>query len=65
VGALYQRAGEELLTASAKDAELRAKVLTILADRTNPRRLAQIEEALRLDNALEILPRMTQQTRFI
>jgi hypothetical protein len=62
--ALYQRAGEELLTASAKDVELRAKVLTILSDRTNPRRLAQIEEALRAGHALEILPRMTPADTF-
>ena len=62
--ALYQRAGEELLTASAKDEKLRAKVMTILSDRTNPRRLAQIDQALRAGRASEILPRMTPADTF-
>ena len=62
--ALYQRTGEELLIASAKDEELRAKVMTILADRTTPRRLAQIDQALRAGHASEILPRMTPADTF-
>ncbi|MFZ0294472.1 MAG: hypothetical protein WAL52_12770 [Candidatus Sulfotelmatobacter sp.] len=62
--ALYQRAGEELLTASAKDEELRVKVITILSDRTNARRLAQIDQALRAGHASEILPRMTPADTF-
>jgi hypothetical protein len=62
--ALYQRTGEEILTASAKDAELRTKVLAILSERTNPRRLAQIEEGLRAGHASEILPRMTPADTF-
>ncbi|MGC2548735.1 MAG: hypothetical protein WA437_00680 [Candidatus Sulfotelmatobacter sp.] len=62
--ALYQRTGEELLIASAKDEELRAKVMTILADRTTPRRLAQIDHALRAGHASEILPRMTPADTF-
>jgi hypothetical protein len=62
--ALYQRAGEELLTASAKNEELRGKVMTILSDRTNPRRLAQIDQALRAGRASEILPRMTPADTF-
>lgn len=44
--ALYQRAGEELLTAAATDAELRENVLTILADRMGPERLARTRGAL-------------------
>ncbi|MGH9604252.1 MAG: hypothetical protein ACRD3N_00995 [Terracidiphilus sp.] len=44
--ALYQRAGEELLTASASNEQLRGKVTAILAGCTTPRRLAQIEDAL-------------------
>jgi hypothetical protein len=62
--ALYQRAGEELLIASAKDEELRAKVMTILSDRTTPRRLAQIDQTLRAGHASEILPRMTPADTF-
>ncbi len=62
--ALYQRTGEELLIASAKDEELRAKVMTILSERTTPRRLAQIDQALRAGHAREILPRMTPADTF-
>ena len=62
--ALYQRSGEELLIASAKDEELRAKVMTILSERTTPRRLAQIDQALRAGHAREILPRMTPADTF-
>ena len=36
---LYQRAGEELLTASPSNAKLRAQVANILSDRMTPRRL--------------------------
>jgi hypothetical protein len=44
--ALYQRSGEELLIASAKDAQLRDKVINILSDRMSPQRLEQTERAL-------------------
>jgi len=44
---LYQRAGEELLTAAETNAELRAKVLGILANCMSTGRLARIEETLR------------------
>ncbi len=45
--ALYQRAGEELLTSSAANADLRAKVEAILADHITPGRLDRIDEVLR------------------
>ncbi len=44
--ALYQRAGDELLTASAANPELRTKVVAILSDCMTPERLAQAETAL-------------------
>jgi len=44
--AIYQPAGEELLTAAATNAGLRANVLTILADRMGPDRLERTREAL-------------------
>ncbi len=44
--ALYQKSGEEILTAAAKDAQLRAKVISILSDRMAPRRLERTEQAL-------------------
>ncbi len=43
---LYQRAGEELLTDSVNDPELRQRVVAILADRITPGRLDRVELAL-------------------
>lgn len=45
--ALYQRSGEELMTASTKDEALREKVLSILSERMNPQRLEATRDALR------------------
>jgi len=53
--ALYQRAGEELLTASAKDEELRNEVLATLSDRMVPQQLKQIERKLRADRSSEVV----------
>jgi hypothetical protein len=61
---LYQRAGEELLTASATDGELRAKVMVVLADRVLPRRSEQIEQALRSGQPSEILADFTPADSF-
>jgi hypothetical protein len=44
--ALYQRFGEELLAASATNAELQAKVKGIFSDRMPPERLDRTEEVL-------------------
>ena len=44
---LYQRAGEELLEAAAKDEELRGEVMKILTNRMLPNRAAEVEDALR------------------
>jgi hypothetical protein len=49
--ALYQRAGEELVIASAKDAELRSKVLAILSERMLPEQAKQLERGLSEDHA--------------
>jgi len=62
--ALYQRAGEELLTAAAKDEELRRKVLAILSDRLLPKRSGQLEQQLRSGRASEILPQMMPADTF-
>jgi hypothetical protein len=45
IAALHQKAGEELLDASANDAALRSKVLDILSDRITPVRLERISAA--------------------
>jgi hypothetical protein len=44
--ALYQRAGEELFTASASDPQLRTKVVGILADQMTPDRLEWTQAVL-------------------
>ena len=54
--ALYQKAGEELLTASAKDEVLRSKVAAILSDRLPPQRVQQVERAARADKVATLLP---------
>ena len=44
--ALYQRAGEDLVTASVANQELRGKVIDILAERVSAQRLGKLEQAL-------------------
>jgi hypothetical protein len=57
--ALYQRSGEELLTASAADAELKKKVLAVLTDRMTPQRLEQISVSmLRTEDAAAMIPHL-------
>ena len=62
--ALYQRTGEELLTASAKDEALRSKVLAILSNRLLPPRLRQVEQALLAGRASELLLQMMPADTF-
>jgi len=62
--ALYQRAGEELLTAAAKDEALRSKVLAILSDRLVPQRSRQIEHAMLVGRVSEILPEIMPADSF-
>ncbi len=62
--ALYQRTGEELLAASAKDDELRDKVMAILSDRMTPRRTDRVEQDLRAGHVLEVLPRVMPADTF-
>lgn len=52
---LYQRSGEELLTASATDAALREKVLGILADRMTPDETAETDQALKSEQGAVVL----------
>ncbi len=62
--ALYQRTGEELLTASANDEALRSKVMNILSDRLLPQRSQQVELALRTSRVSKILPEMMPADTF-
>jgi hypothetical protein len=54
LAALYQRAGEELLTASANNANLRSRVTAILSDRMASVRLEQLDRALQNPSEIEI-----------
>ncbi len=62
--ALYQRSGEELLTASADDASLRAKVLAILSSRMLPQSTRHIEAALKNGHAAELVSEMMPADSF-
>ena len=62
--ALYQRTGEELLSAAAKDEVLRSKVMNILSARLLPQRLLQVEQALRSGRVSELLPQMMPADTF-
>jgi hypothetical protein len=62
---LYQRFGEELLTASMTNAELRGKVVVILSDRVAPQRLELTEQALlHSKNLTAMFPQMMPSDTF-
>ena len=61
---LYQRTGEELLTAAAVNTPLRQTVMDILSRRTVPQRNEQIESALRNGHVGEIVPQMMPAETF-
>ncbi len=56
--ALYQRSGEELLTAAAQDAAIRTKVLNILSTRLLPQRVRQIGTSLDTGHASDLIAGM-------
>ncbi len=56
--ALYQRTGEELLSAATQDEALRRQVLAILSERMNPQRSEQVEKALQAGSAEAALSRV-------
>jgi len=63
--ALYQKSGEELLGLSVKNPPLREKVINILSDRMEPRRVKRVEQALhRPEDFAAILPRMMPEDTF-
>jgi hypothetical protein len=61
---LYQRSGEELLTAAAGNEELRTKVMSILSDRMAPQRSAQALQLLRSGRLSEMSPAITPADTF-
>ncbi len=62
--ALYQRFGDDLVTASIANQDLRSKVITILSERIPPQRLGQLELALEVGNAPASLSRVTPADTF-
>lgn len=63
---LYQQAGEELLTAAAKDEKLRQAVMGILSDRMLPQRAEQIDGTLRAGRAADAVTEITPaETTFL
>jgi len=62
--ALYQRSGEELLTASEKDEALRSEVMSILSERLLPPQSWNVEQGLRAGRISEILPQMMPADTF-
>jgi hypothetical protein len=62
--ALYQRAGEELVTAAATNKDVRARVREIMSHRLPPQRLGQMERALEAGDASAALGRLTPADTF-
>jgi hypothetical protein len=62
--ALYQKAGEELLLASANDEALRGKVLEVLSDRLLPLPLSRVQRELEAGHAEALVPRMMPADTF-
>ena len=63
--ALYQREGEELLTASATNAQLHAEVIGILADCMTSNRLVRVEDTLQNQQSITaFLPEMLPTETF-
>jgi len=64
VVSLYQRSGEDLVTAASTNEELRGKVIAILSERLPRQRLGQLERALASGNAGIGLARVTPADTF-
>jgi hypothetical protein len=62
--ALYQKAGEELITSAAGNADLRAEVTSFLAGRVPPFRLSKINQELGRGNANQALTLITPADTF-
>jgi hypothetical protein len=61
---LYQKIGEQLLTAAAADAKLREQVMGILSQRMLSERVVRVNDALQTGHAKELIPQMTPAETF-
>jgi hypothetical protein len=61
---LYQRSGEELLTASAGDVQLRSKVITILSERMDPQVSQRVDRGLVAGNLGDVNSHVTPADTF-
>jgi hypothetical protein len=61
---LYQQCGEELLAASARNDELRSKVMNILSERMVPRRSERVEQVLVSGHLPELLSQLMPADTF-
>ena len=61
---LYQKSGEELLTASMGNEELREQVVNILSDRMTSQLLENLQQALNKGRLTDVLPRITPADTF-
>ncbi len=62
--ALYQRAGEELLTASVENEELRNKVVSVLSGRMTPQMSSRLQDSLRDRHLQEVSTQITPADLF-
>lgn len=62
--ALYQVAGEELLTAGADNQQIRERVIAILSDHLPSQRLGEVEQALQSKNVQDQLSRLAPSDTF-
>ncbi|HZR56614.1 MAG TPA: hypothetical protein VFA74_07060 [Terriglobales bacterium] len=62
--ALYQRSGEEILTAAAGNTDLRGKVINVLSERVAPKRSEEIEQGLHTGQLDKVLPQMLPAETF-
>ncbi len=62
--ALYQRAGQELLAASAENEELRGKVVSVLSDRMTPQMSSWLQNSLRERRPEEVSLQVTPADLF-
>ena len=62
--ALYQRTGEELVAAAANDAQVRERIINVLAERMPPFRVSAVQDLLTQGNSKEALDLITPADSF-